>query len=72
MSSTTTALEMLFKPRRASRDDLISTYEHVFARTIFGKELPTLAFCRGRVALWAILKAADVDGTSEVILPAYT
>jgi len=67
-----TALEMLLKPKRASRNDLIPKYEQIFARTILGKELPTLAFCRGRVALWAILKAAGVDGTSEVILPAYT
>jgi perosamine synthetase len=72
MSSTITALEMLLKPKHASKNDLVPMYEHVFARTIFGKELPTLAFCRGRVALWAILKAAGVDGTSEVILPAYT
>lgn len=67
-----TALEMLLKPKHASRTDLVPRYEQVFARTIFGGELPTLAFCRGRVALWAILKAAGVDGTSEVILPAYT
>jgi perosamine synthetase len=69
-----TALEMLLKPKHASRNDLVPMYEQVFARTIFGKELPTLAFSRGRVALWAILKAAGVDGdgTSEVILPAYT
>jgi perosamine synthetase len=72
MSSTITALEMLLKPKHASKNDLVPMYEQVFARTIFGKELPTLAFCRGRVALWAILKAAGVDGTSEVILPAYT
>jgi perosamine synthetase len=74
MSSTMTALEMLLKPKHASRNDLVPMYEQVFARTIFGKELPTLAFSRGRVALWAILKAAGVDGdgTSEVILPAYT
>jgi perosamine synthetase len=63
---------MLLKPKHASKNDLVPMYEQVFARTIFGKELPTLAFCRGRVALWAILKAAGVDGTSEVILPAYT
>jgi perosamine synthetase len=72
MSSTITALEMLLKPKHASKNDLVPMYEQVFARTIFGKELPTLAFCRGRVALWAILKAAGVDSTSEVILPAYT
>jgi dTDP-4-amino-4,6-dideoxygalactose transaminase len=67
-----TALKMLLKPKHASGNDLVPMYEQVFARTIFGKELPTLAFCRGRVALWAILKAAGVDDTSEVILPAYT
>jgi perosamine synthetase len=67
-----TALEMLLRPKHASKNDLVPVYEQVFARTIFGKESPTLAFCRGRVALWAILKAAGVDGRSEVILPAYT
>ncbi len=72
MSSTITALGMLLKPKYASKNDLVPTYEQVFARTIFGKELPTLAFNRGRVALWAILKAAGVDSTSGVILPAYT
>jgi perosamine synthetase len=72
MSSTTTALEMLLKPKHASKNDLVPMYEQTFAHTIFGKELPALAFCRGRVALWAILKAAGVDSTSEVILPAYT
>ena len=72
MSSTMTALEMLLKPKHASKNDLVPIYEQTFVRTIFGKELPALAFCRGRVALWAILKAADVEGTSEVILPAYT
>jgi dTDP-4-amino-4,6-dideoxygalactose transaminase len=72
MSSITTALDMLLKPKHASGHDLVPRYEQVFAHTMFGKELPTLAFSRGRVALWTILKAAGVDSTSEVILPAYT
>jgi len=72
VSSLLTTLRMLLQPARASGTDLVPVYEQAFARTILGNGTLALAFPRGRVALWAILKALDVNGDSEVILPAYT
>lgn len=72
MGPALTALKMLQQPKNGSGTDLIPKYEREFAHTIIGNDTPTLAFNRGRVALWAILKGIGVDETSEVILPAYT
>jgi perosamine synthetase len=72
MGTASTALKMFLRPKRACGTEFVPMYEREFAHTIVGKDLPTLAFNRGRVALWAILKAASVDERSEVILPAYT
>ena len=72
MGTASTALKMLIQPKKACGTEFVPVYEREFAHTIVGKDIPTLAFNRGRVALWAILKAAGVDKTCEVILPAYT
>ena len=72
MGTASTALKMLIQPKKACGTEFVPVYEREFAHTIVGKDIPTLAFNRGRVALWAILKAASVDKGSEVILPAYT
>lgn len=72
MGTASTAMKMLLKPKRACGTDYVSMYEREFAHTIIGKDIPALAFNRGRVALWAILRAIGVDETCEVILPAYT
>jgi perosamine synthetase len=72
MGTAATALKMLIQPNKASRTDFVPVYEREFARTITGKNLPTLAFNRGRVALWTVLRAIGVDKESEVVLPAYT
>ncbi len=48
----------------------ISKYEAEFAR-LFGA-LRAFAFWKGRVALYAILKAMDIGPGDEVILPGYT
>lgn len=72
MGTASTALKMFLQPKKASGTDFVPVYEREFAHMIVGKDLPTLAFNRGRVALWAVLRAIGVDETSEVILPAYT
>jgi perosamine synthetase len=72
MGTASTALKMLLQPKQACGTEFVSMYEREFAHTIVGKDMPTLAFNRGRVALWAVLKSAGVNGTCEVILPAYT
>ncbi len=72
MGTASTALKMFLQPKKACGTEFVPTYEREFAHSIVGEDVPTLAFNRGRVALWAILKAASVDGRSEVILPAYT
>jgi dTDP-4-amino-4,6-dideoxygalactose transaminase len=46
-------------------------YEARFA-TIFGEGLRAFAFWKGRVALYAILKALDLTNDDEVLLPGYT
>ena len=72
MGTALTALKMILQPKQASGTDFVPMFEREFAHTIVGKDIPTLAFNRGRVALWAVLRAAGVDGACEVILPAYT
>lgn len=72
MGTALTALKMILQPKQASGTDFVPMYEREFAHTIAGRDMPALAFNRGRVALWSVLKAAGVDGASEVILPAYT
>ena len=72
MGTASTALKMLLQPKKASGTDFVPVYEREFARTIVGKDLPALAFNRGRVTLWAVLRAIGIDETCEVILPAYT
>lgn len=72
MSVAMTAFHMCVRAKHASRSDRVPAYERAFARTILGRDVPVLAFPRGRVALWAILRALGVDSRSEVVLPAYT
>jgi len=72
VSSLLTTLRMLLQPAHASGAELVPTYEQAFARMIVGEGVSAIAFPRGRVALWAILKALDIHGESEVVLPAYT
>jgi len=50
--------------------EIIHTYESTFAKW-FGANY-ALSFWKGRVALYAILKALDVGPRDEVILPGYT
>ena len=51
-------------------DEIIKEYQHKFAR-FFGAER-AFAFWKGRVALYALLRALDVGEGDEVILPGYT
>ena len=51
-------------------DEIIKEYQHKFAR-FFGAER-AFAFWKGRVALYALLRALDVGRDDEVILPGYT
>jgi perosamine synthetase len=48
-----------------------NSYGSIFARTI-GPGLSAFPFWKGRVALYAILKALGISAGDEVILPAYT
>jgi len=67
------ACGFLLRPRWAGRTDLVPEYEKAFAETLLGDaSVLALAFWRGRVALWAILRAAGVSSGEEVVLPAYT
>lgn len=72
MNSAATATKGLLCSRWASRTDRVSSYERAFTQTLLAGHGEALAFGRGRVALWAILKAIGVDADSEVIFPAYT
>jgi len=73
MGRLATVLGLLGRPGWAGRTDRVESYERAFAATVLGEaERPALAFWRGRVALWAILRAAGVSDGEEVILPAYT
>lgn len=68
-----TLLKLLLRPGYASGINLVEQYQRTFAEVIAGNNsLPTLAFWRGRVALWTTLRAAGLRGGDEVILPAYT
>ncbi len=51
-------------------DKIIEEYQQKFAR-FFGAER-AFAFWKGRVALYALLRALDVSNDDEVILPGYT
>lgn len=72
MGTVLTAWKMLLRPGRASDSGLVPAYEQAFVQTLLAGQGKAIAFGRGRVALWAILKAIGVDAQSEVILPAYT
>lgn len=73
MNSVLTLLKLLVRPTIAGGNNLLNRYERTFAETIIGDStLPALAFWKGRVALWNILRAADLKEVDEVILPAYT
>jgi len=51
-------------------EKVIEEYQRKFAR-FFGAE-SAFAFWKGRVALYALLRALDIDQGDEVILPGYT
>jgi dTDP-4-amino-4,6-dideoxygalactose transaminase len=72
MHSVIAATKGLLRPQWASRTELVPAYEQAFVRTLLDGKGNAMAFGRGRVALWAILKAIGVDAGSEVILPSYT
>ena len=64
---------LLMRPRRAAGRDLVPAYERAFAETVLGApRMPALAFWRGRVALWTLLRAAGLREGDEVVVPAYT
>ena len=65
-------IKPLFWPTCTGVVGLINAYERSFASTIVGDDIPALAFWRGRVALWTILRAVGITEGDEVILPAYT
>lgn len=73
MSNISALLNLLCRRGRAGGTDLLDSYQKAFAQTIVGdSSAPALAFWRGRVALWTILRAAGLNRDGEVILPAYT
>lgn len=52
---------------------MLDNYQQAFAQIITGSSsVPALAFWRGRVALWTVLRASGLREGDEVILPAYT
>jgi perosamine synthetase len=73
MSNIYVLLKLLCQHALAGGTDLLESYQKAFAETITGNgSLPALAFWRGRVALWTILKALDICQGDDVIIPAYT
>jgi perosamine synthetase len=73
MSNIFTLLNLLCQPSRAGGIDLLDEYQRLFAQTITGSNsMSALAFWRGRVALWTILRACGLREGDEVILQAYT
>jgi|GEM_PF-364890 len=68
-----TAMKLLLRPGWAAGENAVDQYEQLFSQTILKDvTLPGLAFGRGRVALWTILRALGSSDGAEVILPAYT
>lgn len=66
-------LKLLSRPGRAGGNDLLPAYQRAFAATVLDNpDLPCLAFWRGRVALWSMLRALKVRESDEVVLSAYT
>jgi perosamine synthetase len=63
---------MLLNPRAAGEGNLVGEYERLFSSAVLGENIPCMAFWRGRVALWTLLRALKVQEHDEVILPAYT
>ena len=51
-------------------DKTIEEYQRMFARFLGAEQ--AFAFWKGRVALYALLRALDVGAGDEVILPGYT
>jgi dTDP-4-amino-4,6-dideoxygalactose transaminase len=73
MNDVLTLLKFLCQPSRAGGIDLLDEYQRLFAQTTTGSNsMSALAFWRGRVALWTILRACGLQEGDEVILPAYT
>jgi perosamine synthetase len=73
MNDVLTLLKFLCQPSRAGGIDLLDEYQRLFAQTITSSDsMSALAFWRGRVALWTILRASGLREGNEVILPAYT
>jgi len=73
MSHVGVLLGLLARPGYAAGKDLVPAYERAFAETVLGEpQTPALAFWRGRVALWTLLRAAGVREGDEIIVPAYT
>jgi dTDP-4-amino-4,6-dideoxygalactose transaminase len=73
MTQLGTFLELLCRPGFCGGTDRVSQYEQAFAQTILGDpSVPCLAFWKGRVALWTILRALGGDQGGEVLIPAFT
>jgi dTDP-4-amino-4,6-dideoxygalactose transaminase len=66
------ATKGILMPGWTSQTDFVPAYEQAFVRTLLTGTEKAMAFGRGRVALWTILKAIGVEAGSQVILPCYT
>jgi dTDP-4-amino-4,6-dideoxygalactose transaminase len=62
--------EILSNRKSMNKNDAIMKYEHLFAEWF--KTHKAFSFWKGRVALYAILKAMGVGQNDEIILPGYT
>ncbi len=73
MGRVATLLSLIARPGLAAGNDRVAAYERAFAQTLLGDgTTEALAFWRGRVALWTLLKALDLQPGDEVVVPAYT
>ena len=73
MGRASIALSGLCHRADAAGTDRVPAYERRFAETVLGDaDVPAVAFWRGRVTLWAMLRALDVTEADEVVVPAFT
>ena len=63
-------LKLLLKGNYNDDTKVIESYEDRFARTVSAKN--AISFGAGRMALYAILEALDINENDEVIIPAFT
>lgn len=66
------SLRLVIRFGWCGRTEYLGSYERAFSQALMGRPMPALAFWRGRVALWTILRAVGIEPGDQVAMPAYT